>query len=75
MSEALRTLSEVVEDLEATLANSFVSPNESDSNGEIANVVDGLYVLARAIHHLAQAVEGTATDQEHVDYHHRKGVS
>lgn len=43
------------------------SPNESDSNFEPANVVDGLYVIARAITRLARAVEratgGTLEDQ------------
>lgn len=39
------------------LGNVFVSPNESDSNGEVANVVDGLYFIGRAIYALAKAVE------------------
>ncbi len=34
------------------------SPNESDRNMEIANVVDGLFAIARAIGRLADAVEG-----------------
>jgi hypothetical protein len=38
----------------------FISPNESDRNGEPANVVDGLYAIARAIARLAQAIEATA---------------
>jgi hypothetical protein len=37
----------------ATLA----SPNESDSNLEAANVVDGLFAIARAINHLATQVK------------------
>ena len=31
----------------------FTSPNEADSNLETANIVDGLYRLARAIDRLA----------------------
>lgn len=45
------------------------SPNESDSNGEPANVVDGLYSISRAIHHLARAIEGVRTKEEHDSYH------
>jgi hypothetical protein len=45
------------------------SPNESDSNGEPANVVDGLFAIARAIHHLARATEGVHTPDEHDVYH------
>ena len=45
------------------------SPNESDTNGEPANVVDGLYSISRAIHHLARAIEGVRTEKEH-DYYH-----
>jgi hypothetical protein len=31
----------------------FISPNECDSNGESANIVDGLYAVARAIRSVA----------------------
>ena len=37
----------------------LVSPNESDRNGEDANVVDGLFAIARAINRLSDAVEGS----------------
>lgn len=33
------------------------SPNCSDSNFEAANVVDGLYSIAKALHHVAKAIE------------------
>ncbi len=33
------------------------SPNEGDSNGEAANIVDGLFAIARAIDHLADALK------------------
>ena len=37
----------------------FVSPNESDSNMEAANVVDGLFAIARAINRLSSTIETT----------------
>jgi len=40
-----------------SLALQFTSPNESDRNLEQANVVDGLFAIARAITRLAVAVE------------------
>ncbi len=55
--------------LAAGMASVFESPNELDRNGEAANVVDGLFAIARAIHHLAQAHEAARTDEEHDDYH------
>jgi hypothetical protein len=36
----------------------LVSPNEGDSNGEPANVVDGLFAIARAVDGLAAAIRG-----------------
>ena len=33
----------------------FTSPNETDSNFETANIVDGMYRLARAIDRLAKS--------------------
>jgi hypothetical protein len=38
------------------IRSTLISPNEADSNGEVANVVDGLFAIARAIHRLADAV-------------------
>lgn len=38
------------------LANVFISPNEMDRNLEPANVVDGLFAIARAIDNLAGAI-------------------
>ena len=40
----------------------LTSPNECDRNGEIANVTDGLFAIARAISRLADAVEGLAAE-------------
>lgn len=39
----------------------LTSPNEMDSNMETANIVDGVYRLARAIEHLAKAVDTVGT--------------
>lgn len=39
------------------LYDTLISPNESDSNLEAANVVDGLFAIARAIRRLAEAAE------------------
>lgn len=34
----------------------FISPNEMDRNMEPANVVDGLFAIARALHDVASAI-------------------
>ena len=39
------------------IAAGLISPNETDSNGEPANVVDGLFAIARAIDHLAGTMQ------------------
>jgi len=39
------------------LAGNLRSPNESDSNGEAANVVDGLFAIARGLHAVAEAIK------------------
>ena len=44
-------------DMKEALNNVFSSPNESDSNGEIANVVDGLFRIAYALDGVAIALE------------------
>lgn len=41
----------------SALRDRLISPNESDRNLEPANVVDGLFAIARAIAQLAAAVE------------------
>jgi hypothetical protein len=52
-------------DIGTAIENALVSPNECDSNLEAANVVDGLFAIARAIsghtaalEHGALALEG-----------------
>lgn len=39
------------------IRDSLISPNECDQNMENANVVDGLFAIARSIERLAKAVE------------------
>jgi hypothetical protein len=39
------------------IENTLVSPNEHDRNLEPANVVDGLFAIARAIHRIADVLE------------------
>jgi hypothetical protein len=34
----------------------FESPNEMDQNGETANVVDGLFAIARALDNVARSI-------------------
>jgi hypothetical protein len=46
------------------LSNTLISPNEADSNFEPANVVDGLYAIARGLHHVARAVEGLSANAD-----------
>ena len=47
------------DDVAKAIHDNFTSPNECDSNLEAANVVDGLFAIARAIRRLAEAIEGT----------------
>ena len=49
----------ITEALRAT----FISPNESDRNGESANVVDGLFAIARSIENLTKAIEGKSEEE------------
>jgi hypothetical protein len=57
--------------LEKIIADAFLnqqvsplwSPNESDSNWETANLVDGLFAISRAIHHLADVLDTKKGDQ------------
>ena len=44
-------------ELEDSLHQIFTSPNESDSNGEEANIVDGLYYISRSLREIAKAIE------------------
>ncbi len=44
------------------ILETLVSPNESDSNFESANVVDGLFAIAHALNKVAQALERLGTN-------------
>lgn len=46
------------------LYDTLISQNESDSNLEAANVVDGLFFIGRAIFRLAKAVEALRREEE-----------
>jgi len=43
--------------LRETLLDVLFSPNEADRNGDSANIVDGLFEIARALHRIADALE------------------
>lgn len=47
------TGAEIAEGLQSV----FTSPNEADSSREAANVVDGLFAIARALNRVAAAIE------------------
>jgi len=47
------------------LRDVFISPNECDSNLEAANVVDGLFAIARALNRVAKAIESSAAKPKH----------
>lgn len=44
--------------LARAICDTLMTPNEEDRNGEPANVVDGLFAIARSLDRLARAVEG-----------------
>jgi hypothetical protein len=46
-------------DLAPVLEACFISPNESDRNDEPANVVDGLFAIARSITVLATELKAS----------------
>ena len=48
----------IVDQVAQAINDNFTSPNERDSNGEPANVVDGLFAIARAVARVASAVAG-----------------
>jgi hypothetical protein len=45
-------------DVAQALRETLISPNECDANLEPANVVDGLFAIARALMAVAKAIEG-----------------
>jgi len=55
---------EAAKSLANTIAYTLTSPNECDSNGEVANVVDGLFAIARGLHRIADCLEREAGGRE-----------
>jgi hypothetical protein len=55
--------------LAAALHATLISPNEHDSNSEAANVVDGLFAIARAIEYLGDQIKATAHHDRHEQRH------
>lgn len=49
------------------LHETLISPNESDANLEPANVVDGLFAIARAIYRLAECFESSEPFRVKID--------
>jgi hypothetical protein len=45
-----------MDDICASIERTLITPNEGDSNGEPANVVDGLFAIARALGEIADAL-------------------
>jgi hypothetical protein len=45
----------------AAIRATLISPNESDSNLEAANVVDGLFAIARALDNVARAIPASTS--------------
>lgn len=44
------------------MRDTLISPNEADRNSEPANVVDGLFAIARAVSQLAESVDAISTE-------------
>lgn len=44
-------------EIAAALRDTLISPNESDRNMEPANIVDGLFAIARGLDRVATAIE------------------
>jgi len=57
----------IVEAIVEALYENLTSPNETNKNFESANVVEGLYTVARAVWALTKAVERLAPKGEEAD--------
>jgi hypothetical protein len=53
-----------IEQVATAVVQCFTSPNECDRNGETANVVDGLFAIARALDGVADAIAGRGAKDE-----------
>jgi hypothetical protein len=55
------------DDVAEAIFGTLMSPNEADRNLEAANVVDGLYEISRALHHIARAIESLGNNNAATD--------
>ena len=46
--------------IQEAIRDVFISPNEEDSNAEPANVVDGLFAIARSLGAVAESLDRVA---------------
>jgi hypothetical protein len=53
--------SEDIQDLSRSIRATLISVNENDRNMESANVVDGLFEIARSLDRVAQAIAQAPT--------------
>ena len=54
------TIAEAIQNL----ANNFKSENEADRNGEVANIVDGLYYIAYSLKRIADIMESNGATND-----------
>lgn len=57
MREGIEMTKSGKDQIASAIMETFISPNECDTNYEPANVVDGLFAIARAIYRLADVME------------------
>lgn len=63
MANEIAAADALAQRLGSKLESVFISVNEMDRNAEPANVVDGLYEIARAISNLADAIRERGRNQ------------
>ena len=64
IKNAIDRHTDMVKEIAKAIHENFTSTNECDSNLENANVVDGLFFMARGLHRIAEAIEGQDTTQQ-----------
>jgi hypothetical protein len=60
---------EAFDSLAKSLEYVFTSSSQRDQNGEEANVVDGLFAIARALDRIGNAIERLAPVEEPENHH------
>lgn len=53
-----------IDPIAKAIYSTLESPNECDSNLESANVVDGLFAIARALDRVAKAISNKGVERE-----------